>query len=84
MKYPNKHIKAWNSGMTPEEANIFCGENMEKPFKIFTDKYGCQCIPIQKMFKRLFTDPVLSKEYSDWKGITGPGAQLREAIKQGE
>ena len=81
MKYQNKHIQAWNSGMTLEEANVFCGEDVAGPFKIFTDKYGCQCITIQKMFKRPFMDPVLSEEYSDWKGTTGLGAQLRRTLR---
>ena len=80
MKYPEKHIRAWNSGMTVKQATKYCGECMKEAFKLFGCLYGTGCIPVQDMFKRPFSSSD-TDNYKRWKGIIGHGENLRKLIR---
>ena len=78
---------AWNSGMDDKEAEA---RGFKRDFIAFREKYGCACIPLSDVLRRR---PPTEKElntlvgqgkmtYGQWKGITGPGQQLREMVKQ--
>ena len=77
---------AWNSGMSDEKAKA---EGFEQEFIALEKKYGCASIPLCDLpTKREPTEAELKCEvsrgvtYGDWKGITGPGKQLREMCAQ--
>lgn len=75
-------MKAWNSGLTIDDAVKKYGPQMKAEFQIIEQHYGCASIPVNVLYgyhkKERCTDP----KYLEWKGDTGPGAMLKRIIAQ--
>ena len=78
--------KAQASGMDKAEAEQ---KGFGEDFKAFKKKYGGRCIPISDQFgyrpshnseAELNAPTGMFGTYGDWKGITGPGAVMKNIL----
>ena len=79
-----KAMRLWNSGMSIEKAIATHGIDPTAYFAEFERRIGCRSFTMAELkYGKIgaeFEEQELSEEYKEWKGITGPGKQLREAI----
>ncbi len=72
-------MKAWNGGLTVEQAVEKYGPEMKEQFEKLEVKYGCASIPLPDLLgytPKKNTDP----KHLAWKGEIGPGAELKKII----
>ena len=77
-------MREWNAGSSLREARfrlwVWYRLSVSVTEKIWDEleaEFGGRSIPILPPRKEVNTDPA----YLEWKGITGPGKQLRDMIK---
>ena len=75
-------MKAWNCGLSLEEAVAKYGTQIEAEFEILESIYGCASIPVNVLYGYPKKERNTDKKYTDWKGDTGPGAMLKRIIAQ--
>ena len=72
-------MKAWNCGLSLEEAVAKYGTQIEAEFQILESIYGCASIPVPDLLgytPKPDTDPKLL----EWRGEIGQGKLLKDII----
>ena len=76
----DKVMSAWNSGMELDEVIALYGPEVEPIWSGLEAKYGAGSIPVPDLYGYKSKEPT-DPAYRQWKGLDGPGKQLRDIIR---